>query len=106
MVREGLATWVSSTVLHIEVSRNPIADRRRDAEALLLFVSEIVVPNRTVADRARRIEEFGFHPFDALHLAGAEHGGADVFLTTDDDMLRRARRCSGLLHTRVENLVL
>ncbi len=36
MVRKGLATWVSSVVLNIEVSRNPDPERRRDAETLLL----------------------------------------------------------------------
>jgi len=105
MVRAGLATWVSSAVLNIEVSRNPDPDRRHDAEALLSFASEIVVPKRAEADRARYIEELGFSPFDALHLASAERGGADVFLTTDDDLLRRARRSLGLLHVRVENPV-
>src|SRR5688572_17838699 len=40
MVREGLATWVGSTILNIEVSRNPDPDRRRDAEALLTFANE------------------------------------------------------------------
>ena len=34
MVREGFATWVSSMVLNIEISRNPDPDRRREAEAL------------------------------------------------------------------------
>ena len=105
MVRAGLAAWVSSTVLNIEVSRNPDPDRRHDAEALLSFASEIVVPKRAEADRARYIEELGFSAFDALHLASAERGGADVFLTTDDDLLRRARRSLGLLHVRVENPV-
>jgi predicted nucleic acid-binding protein len=105
MVREGLAIWVSSTVLNIEVSRNPDTDRRRDAEALLLFANEIVVPKNTEADRARQIEKQGFSPFDALHLASAEKGGVDVFLTTDDGLLRRARRRLGLLRVRVENPV-
>jgi predicted nucleic acid-binding protein len=90
MVRQNLATWVSSTVLNIEVSRNPDPDRRRDAEALLAFATEIVMPKRSEADRARRIEKLGFDPFDALHLASAEQGGAGVFLTTDDGLLRRA----------------
>jgi predicted nucleic acid-binding protein len=106
MVRAGLATWVSSTVLNIEVSRNPDPDRRHDAEELLSFANEVVVPQNSEADRAKRIEELGFSPFDALHLASAERGGADVFLTTDDDLLRRARRSLGLLHIRVENPVL
>jgi predicted nucleic acid-binding protein len=106
MVRAGLATWVSSTVLDIEVSRNPDPDRRRDAEELLSFANEVVVPHSAEAARAKRIEELGFSPFDALHLASAELGGADVFLTTDDDLLRRARRSLGLLRIRVENPVL
>ena len=106
MVRAGLATWVSSTVLNIEVSRNPDPDRRHDAEELLSFANEVVVPQNSEADRAKRIEEVGFSPFDALHLASAELGGADVFLTTDDDLLRRARRSVGLLRVRVENPVL
>lgn len=106
MVRTGLATWVGSTVLNIEVSRNPDPDRRHDAEELLSFANEVVVPQNSEADRAKRIEELGFSPFDALHLASAERGGADVFLTTDDDLLRRARRSLGLLHIRVENPVL
>ena len=105
MVREGLATWVGSAILNIEVSRDPDPVRRRDTEALLSFANEIVVPKSAEADRARRIEELGFSPFDALHLASAERGGADVFLTTDDDRLRRARRSLGLLHIRVENPV-
>ena len=106
MVQTGLATWVSSTVLNIEISRNPDPDRRHDAEELLSFASEVVVPQNSEADRAKRIEELGFSPFDALHLASVERGGADVFLTTDDDLLRRARRSLGLLHIRVENPVL
>ncbi|NCQ83408.1 MAG: type II toxin-antitoxin system VapC family toxin [Microcystis aeruginosa W13-18] len=30
--------------------------------------------------------------FDALHLAFAEAGGADVLLTTDDRLLRKAQQ--------------
>jgi predicted nucleic acid-binding protein len=106
MVRAGLATWVSSAVLNVEVSRNPDPDRRHDAEEVLSFANEVVVPQSAEAARAKRIEEVGFSPFDALHLASAELGGADVFLTTDDDLLRRARRSVGLLRVRVENPVL
>lgn len=103
-VRAGLVIWVSRTVLNIEVSRNPDPERCHDAEELLSFANELVVPKSPDADRARRIE-VGFRPFDALHLASAELGGANVFLTTDDDLLGRARRSLGLLHIRVENPV-
>lgn len=101
----GLALWVSSTALNVEVSRNPDPDRRHDAEQLLAFVNEVVVPKNADADRARQIAQLGFSAFDSLHLASAERGRADVFLTTDDALLRRARRNAGLLHVRVENPV-
>jgi hypothetical protein len=38
-----------------------------------------------------------------LHLACAESGSADVFLTTDDQLLRRAASCASLTRMRVEN---
>ena len=51
------------------------------------------------------LQELGFGTFDALHLASAEQGQADVFLTTDDDLLRRAGRYRNELHVRVQNPV-
>lgn len=105
IARTGLVTWVSSTVLNLEVSRNPDPERRRDAESLLVFANEILAPSSSTADLARRIQELGIGSFDALHVAIADESGADVLLTTDDDLLRRSRRNRGLLRVRVENPV-
>lgn len=44
-----------------------------------------------------------FDAFDALHLACAERGAVDLFLTTDDRLLSRARRHKAALRVRVEN---
>ena len=104
-VREGKATWVSSTALEIEISRNPDADRRHDVVALLAFANEVVVPRPRSAERAAFLQTLGFDPFDALHLACAEQGQADVLLTTDDDLTRRAGRHTNELRTRVRNPV-
>lgn len=104
-VREGKATWVGSTALEIEISRNPDADRRRDVSALLALANEVVVPRSRSAERAAFLQTLGFDPFDALHLACAEQGQVDVFLTTDDDLVRRAGRRTTELRTRVCNPV-
>lgn len=96
---------MSSTVLNLEVRRNPDPERRRDAESLLVFANEIFAPSNSTADLAKRIQELGIGPFDALHVAIADESGADVFLTTDDDLLRRCRRNRGMLRVRVENPV-
>jgi predicted nucleic acid-binding protein len=42
-----------------------------------------------ISARAEVLERLGFAGVDALHLACAE-AGADVFLTVDDKILRRA----------------
>ena len=105
LVREGQATWVSSAALEIEISRNPDEDRRRDAGALLAFSNEVVVPRTRSAERAEFLHKLGFGAFDALHLACAEQGQADVLLTTDDGLLRRAARFGSELRIRVRNPV-
>jgi predicted nucleic acid-binding protein len=105
MVRTERATWISSTVLEIEINRNPNADRRHDVAMLLALANEVVVPQSGSAERAAFLQKLGFDAFDALHLACAEEGRADVFLTTDDDLIRRARRRINEIRTRVMNPV-
>jgi predicted nucleic acid-binding protein len=67
--------------------------------------TEAVVPRSRSAERAAFLQKLGFSTFDALHLASAEQGQADVFLTTDDGLLRRAARFSNELRIPVRNPV-
>ena len=53
--------------------------------------------------RGQELEALGFKWFDALHLACAESSQADVFLTTDDRLIRTSNRVRALLQIRVEN---
>ena len=103
MVQQGLATWVSSTILDLEISRNPDPERRNDVNSILGFASEVVRPQTEDADRALELQKLGFGSFDALHLACAERGAVDVFLTTDDGLLSRARRHKTALRVSAEN---
>jgi predicted nucleic acid-binding protein len=103
MVQQDLATWVSSSILEVEIARNPDEERRNDVNSLLMFANEVVRPQTEDADRAAKLQDLGFSPFDALHLACAERAEVDVFLTTDDGLLSRARRYKGALRIRAEN---
>jgi predicted nucleic acid-binding protein len=105
IMRDGKVTWVSSVVLIIEIGRNPDADRRRDVRALADFANEVVRLQPDTVQRATYFEQLGFAPFDALHLASAEQGHAEVFLTTDDDLVRRARRHREKIRVTVDNPV-
>ena len=80
-------------------------DRRENAEALLTFAKQVIKLNDGIVIRARDLQTAGFSEFDALHLACAESAHVDVFLTTDDRLMRAAHRASGKLAIRILNPV-
>lgn len=49
------------------------------------------------------LQSLGLKPLDALHIACAEKGRADVFLTTDDELLQKIRREDIKIKVRVDN---
>lgn len=103
LARLGVLKWVTSDVLELESSRNPDADRRRRVEALLSAAGSRVVAGTRERTRGRELEGLGFGAFDALHIACAEGAGADVLLTTDDRLGKRATREPGKVALRIEN---
>lgn len=46
----------------------------------------------SILQQAEQLQQLGFTTYDALHLTFAEFADVDVFLTTDDKLLRRAQR--------------
>jgi predicted nucleic acid-binding protein len=93
--------FINSDVILLEVIRN--ADERKQTNVLkLLEKFSTHIASRDAADRAREIEKLGIAPLDALHLASAECAGADVFLTVDDRLIRKARSAGAALNVRVE----
>jgi len=95
--------WLGSEVLEFEIGQMPDPERRLRVKLLATYVHYSILVEQTEVERAQQLEVLGFHPFDALHLACAESGEADVLLTTDDQLLRLASRFSGQLRIRVEN---
>jgi hypothetical protein len=71
---------------------------------LLIQANPSVTPAAQERGRAEFLTRLGFGGFDALHLACAERA-ADMFLTTDDGLMRRAQRSAASLRVRVENPV-
>jgi predicted nucleic acid-binding protein len=67
------------------------------------FIQENVGIGAKEERRAKELQAAGFQLFDALHIACAESARADVFLSTDDRLLKLAKRLSKRLRIRVEN---
>lgn len=101
--RQGEWRWLVSTVLEIEVNRNLNFSQRLRVRSLLARANQLILLTEAETSRATMLESLGFKFFDALHIASAESGTADILLTTDDRFVRRAKRVSERLHVRVEN---
>jgi len=102
-IHRGEWRWTSSEVLGFETGRNPDAERRRRVEVLVASATRSISVDNRMQHRGTELEALGFGALDALHLACAEHAEVDVFLTTDDGLLRRARRLREEIRVRVEN---
>ena len=95
--------WLGSQALEIEIDRAPNADQRSRLKRISIFVGDVVGIGPKELVRASELEQLGFSGFDAVHLACAESGGADIFLSTDDRFLKRAKRFAKKIHVKVAN---
>ncbi|MBI4790171.1 MAG: PIN domain-containing protein [Chloroflexi bacterium] len=102
-VETGEWRWITSKALDFEIKRMPDAVRKARVRLMLARAHRSVSIGMKEKKRARQLRVTGFRSLDALHLACAESGGADVLLTTDDQLLRHAERVSDQLKLRVRN---
>ena len=89
-------------VVEFETDRMPDVERRQRVRALAQLAGHRQGIDVHVQTRARELVTAGLKPLDALHLACAEAVSVDVFLTTDDRLLRAIRRV-GLARMKVNN---
>lgn len=95
---------VGSTVLQMEIDEITDTRKKLKVQSLLKSVGESAMFTLDIQARATQIQSASaIHTMDALHLASAEAVHADVFLTTDDKLLRACKNLS--LSVRVVNPV-
>ena len=99
----GAWQWVCSAVVEEEVNNTPSYERRSRVKQMLSGAHSMIALTDAVIARAQVLKAMGFRTYDALHLACAEEAAVNIFLTTDDRMLRVAKRHAELLRVRVAN---
>lgn len=102
-VYTGNWSWVASKVLSDEINQGLDLVQRDYINEMLTYASQTISVGAMEVARAKSLEVLGFKRKDALHLACAESGSADIFFTTDDRLLKSARRVQPQIHMRVEN---
>lgn len=95
--------WISSEVVLDEILQTRDAERRRRLLSLNDRANESLVVTDDDFKRAKELIQMGFHDMDSLHLACAESGNVDLFLTTDDKLIRTASKLAGQLNVLVDN---
>jgi predicted nucleic acid-binding protein len=104
-VGQGKLEWVSSEVVTFEIARCPDHERRVVLDLVCRAATVRVSLTAEMASRARELRAQGLRDLDALHLAAAESGIAEVLITTDDRFIRSARDLRPSSPVRVENPV-
>jgi len=86
-------TLYGSDVLVDELNR--ITDKTKFEKVNTLYSSSAsctIELCESIVNRAQELVSKGIKPFDALHVASAEHEKVDVFLSTDKRLLKAAKR--------------
>lgn len=99
-----LSEWilVGSDVIDIEISKIPDDEQRQKVYDLASISKSKIAINNDIIKDAKKIEKLGFKSFDALHIACAKRG-ADIFLTTDYDVLKKIKNNSKIINIRGKN---
>lgn len=94
---------VSSNALDAEIGLTPNPTRLSQVQELLSIATIKVQTSTALEERIADLIQLSFTFYDAAHVASAERSQCDVFLTTDDRLLRRARQNSNQLSVKIEN---
>jgi predicted nucleic acid-binding protein len=96
-------TLITSKVVDIEISKIDDDYKKGRVNDLINIYSEKIGISTSARIRASELQEVGIKYFDGLHIALAEDGNAEIFLTTDDRLVRLAKKIH--LRTKVCNPV-
>jgi predicted nucleic acid-binding protein len=101
-VYSGRWILMGSDVLLFEINKIKDSARREALKTMLSFATEWVPMDPAIVRFAEILHTNGVDQFDALHLASAGMGGADVFLTVDKRLYRKVQRLQHLNPIRTQ----
>jgi predicted nucleic acid-binding protein len=75
-----------------EIEQNSDVERKERLLLLAEASNKFIEMTDEILDHAEKLVESGFDEFDAFHLASAQKGKVDVFLTSDDSLQKIANK--------------
>jgi len=95
-VKNAECDLIWSSVLDFECKNNPFEDHRHAILQWRWLAKLVVMVDDEIIARAKAHQAHGIDKFDALHVACAISGQADLFITTDDRLINRMRKIDTL----------
>lgn len=82
-----------SKAIDFEISKINYENKKRQVEDLYDAMELTEIPySKEIKKRAEELKQFSIKDMDALHLAFAENGNIDYFITTDRLLINAAKR--------------
>lgn len=95
-VKNAECDLIWSSVLDFECDKNPFDERRHAITQWRWLAKMNVLTSIDIINQAKSHEAHGIGRFDALHVACAIAGQADLFVTTDDRLIKKMRKIQTL----------
>ena len=95
---------ISSGVVNYEIGKTSDEERMCRLESMVSWAYEFISVDQDSYNRAKEIQQqLGIKAYDALHITCAEKGKVDIFLSTDDKLIKASKRNKEALKIEVEN---
>jgi predicted nucleic acid-binding protein len=91
---------IGSEAIEYEISKTPDEKKKIDMLNFYSIIKENITINNIIKTRMNILIKQKIKALDALHLACAEYTKADVFLTTDINFMKKAKKVSTI---KIEN---
>jgi predicted nucleic acid-binding protein len=96
-IKEAKCELIWSSILDFECANNPFEEHRIAIMNWRELACALIPIDETVLAQAQYLKTSGVGHYDALHVACAAAAKADVFVTTDDRLLKRLKIAGGVV---------
>ncbi|GAA6617105.1 PIN domain-containing protein [Scytonema sp. NUACC26] len=103
---EGKWILMNSDIIEFEVSQHSDSFKQEQVKSILNIANLFIESNENIDLRSEELMKLSFKYHDALHLAFVKEGDTDVFLTTDDRLLRKAKQFQSVFRIKIENPII
>lgn len=105
-IRAGEWQLITSEAIAVELEKMRNLEKKDCIVKILELATVTQEIDESIDQRSQELESLGFGLYDSFHLACAEAARADIFLSTDDRLLKKALRHQEVLKVEVRNPVI